>query len=375
MPVADRARQPPEPAAVALAEAARTARAVTDWLTRPEQPALSPEIEATLAAARELADASRSDNTRESYRSGWDQFLRYCREQHPGRTPLPAHPALVALFLTWLNQNGRTPATLRSRAAAIGYYHRRMEHPSPTDHQYVKDVLEGAARRHAGRDHGRATVTREDLEALLLRLPEPSTPLEIRDRAIALLTFATSRRRSEIAALDLAHLTFRRQNEHDFLFVRIAKSKTDQHGVGMTVAVPRLGEPLARVCAVAALEQWLDALGARDGHTVVGEGPLFRAFSIQGELQAHRIEPRAVAAVLKRLYAQAGYGEEHIRAIAAHSLRRGFITSADAAGATAAEIMAVSGHRDRRMLDRYTNHEKTKNPPLLRMFGSGESSA
>ncbi len=30
--------------------------------------------------------------------------------------------------------------------------------------------------------------------------------------------------------------------------------------------------------------------------------------------------------------------------------------------------MSVTGHRDRRMLDRYTNHEKTKNPPLLRIF-------
>lgn len=233
----------------------------------------------------------------------------------------------------------------------------------------MKDVLDGASRRDAGRDHGRGTVTREDLEALLLRLPEPATQREIRDRAIALLTFATSRRRSEIAALDLAHLTFRRQNEHEFLFVRIAKSKTDQHGVGATVAVPRLGEPLRRVCAVQALEAWLDVLGAREERTVISAGPLFRVFSIQGELQAHRIEPRAVAAVLKRLYTHAGYSEAHIRAIAAHSLRRGFITSADAAGATAAEIMAVSGHRDRRMLDRYTNHENTKNPPLLRMFG------
>lgn len=341
---------------------------MTDELARSDQLPLSPEIEATIYAARELADASRSENTRTSYRSGWDQFLRYCREQHPGRSPLPAHPALVALFLTWLSQQGRTSATLRSRAAAVGYHHRRAGHPSPCDHQFVKDVLDGASRRDAGRDHGRATVTREDLEALLLRLPDPVTPLEIRDRAIALLTFATSRRRSEIAALDLVHLTFRRQNEHDFLLVRIARSKTDQHGIGATVAVPRLGEPLRRICAVRALVAWLEVIHAYDERVVVGEGPIFRAFSITSELQSHRIEPRAVAAALKRLYTQAGYTQEHIRAIAAHSLRRGFITSADAAGSTAAEIMAVTGHRDRRMLDRYTNHEKTKNPPLLRIF-------
>jgi integrase len=86
-----------------------------------------------------------------------------------------------------------------------------------------------------------------------------------------------------------------------------------------------------------------------------------------GALREPRIEPRAVAAILKRLYALAGFSEA-FKAIAAHSLRRGFVTSAEAAGATAAEIMTVTGHRDRRMLDQYTNHEKTKNPPLLRMF-------
>ena len=208
-------------------------------------------------------------------------------------------------------------------------------------------------------------VTLDDLEKLLLRLPAPQTLLEKRDLAITLLTFATSRRRSEIAALDLSHLDFSRR---EFLFIRIAKSKTDQRGVGMNVGVPRLSEQLRRVCAVRAIEDWLDSCGVRVTGKVVGSGPLFRAFSIDGELQDHRIEPRVVAAVLKKLYTKAGFTKEHIKTIGAHSLRRGFITSADAAGSTAAEIMAVTGHRDRRMLDRYTNHDKTKNPPLLRMF-------
>ena len=344
-----------------------------DGLPAFEQLPLTPEIEAAMATARALADASRSENTRAAYRNGWDLYLRYCREQHPGRSPLPAHPALVALFLSTLRNQGRTASTLRVRAAAIAYYHRRAGHPSPCTHSFVKDVLEGAARGDAQREHGRATITREDLEALLLRLPEPATALEVRDRAIALLTFATSRRRSEIAALDLSHLTFRHQNEHDFLLVRIVKSKGDQHGMGATVAVPRLPLHLRRVCAVAALELWLDTLGVREGRTIGSSGPLFRAFSIDGHLCAHRIQARVVAAVLKRLYTQAGYRPEHIAAIAAHSLRRGFITSADGAGATAAEIMAVTGHKDRRMLDRYTNHEKTKNPPLLRMFGESKT--
>jgi integrase len=332
-----------------------------------QQLPLSREMESALATARELAAASRSENTRTNYRSAWNQFLRFAREHHPASSPLPANPALVALYLGWLRDQGRTSQTLRARAAAISFHHRQAELPSPCDHKYVKDVLEGASRKDAGREHGRATVTLEDLHVLLARLPDAQKLIDIRDRAVALLTFATSRRRSEIAALDLRHLDFSRR---DFLLVRIARSKTDQRGAGATVAVPRLPAALARVCAVRAVERWITASTAenqKDRHLDIA---LFRAFSIRGDLMEHRIEPRTVAAILKRLYADAGFSEAHIKSIGAHSLRRGFVTSADAAGSTAAEIMAVTGHRDRRMLDRYTNHEKTKNPPLLRMFSS-----
>ena len=335
-----------------------------------EQLPLSPEMESAMATARELAVASRSDNTRVNYRSAWNQFLRFSREHHPASSPLPANPALVALYLGWLRDQGRTSQTLRARAAAISFHHRQAELASPCDHKYVKDVLEGASRKDAGREHGRATVTLEDLHALLARLPDPEKLIDIRDRAVALLTFATSRRRSEIAALDLRHLDFSRR---DFLLVRIARSKTDQRGVGATVAVPRLPAARARVCAVRAVERWITSSTADTPSAAGSEVPLFRAFSIRGELSQHRIEPRAVAAILKKLYADAGFSEAHIKSIGAHSLRRGFVTSADAAGSTAAEIMAVTGHRDRRMLDRYTNHEKTKNPPLLRMFNSETS--
>ena len=213
---------------------------MNDELSVIEKVPLSPEIASAMATARDLAEASRSKNTRDNYRSGWNQFLRYCREHHPTHSTLPAPPAMVALYLGWLRDQGRVAQTLRARAAAIAFYHRQAELHSPCDHKFVKDVLEGASRKDAGRDHGRATVTREDLEKLLLRLPLPQTLLEKRDLALTLLTFSTSRRRSEIAALDLVNLDFSRR---EFLFIRIAKSKTDQHGIGMTIGVPRLPQP------------------------------------------------------------------------------------------------------------------------------------
>jgi len=158
----------------------------------------------------------------------------------------------------------------------------------------ARDLLEGARREDAGRDHGRATITAKRLAAPLALQGPPETPLAIRDRAIVLLlTFASGHRRAEIAGLNIEDLDFGRPG---FLIVTIRKSKTDQGGAGQFVAVPRLE---SGPCAVAALEAWLAIREKK-------KGALFIAFSPHGELRETRIEGRLVAEVVKRLFRNAG---------------------------------------------------------------------
>jgi integrase len=151
----------------------------------------------------------------------------------------------------------------------------------------VRDLLEGARRADAGRDHWHATITAKRLAAALELQGPPATPLAVRDRAIVLLTFASGRRRAEIAGINVEDLDFGRPG---FLIVTIRKSKTDQGGAGQFVAVPRLEHG---PCAVAAVEAWLAIRQQK-------KGPLFVAFSPHGELRDSRIEGRLVAEVVKR---------------------------------------------------------------------------
>ncbi len=65
----------------------------------------------------------------------------------------------------------------------------------------------------------------------------------------------------------------------------------------MTVAVPCLPYELARICAVRTLEACLAESGGAD---LSASDPVFRSFSIDGELQATRIQPRVVTEVLRR---------------------------------------------------------------------------
>jgi hypothetical protein len=77
-----------------------------------------------------------------------------------------------------------------------------------------------------------------------------------------------------------------------------------------------------------------------------------------------------VAEVVKRLFRDAGAGPGDIGPIVAHSLRRGLVKSADMAGATTAQIMDVTRHRDPKSLRRYTRCELLHDPVLLRLFGN-----
>jgi site-specific recombinase XerD len=155
-------------------------------------PSASPSVARAITTARKLIAGATSENTRRSYATGWRQFSAHA--QSLGREPLGAHPALVATFLGSLRDGGASAQTLGSRAAAIRFFHRAAGLASPTDQRVVRDLLEGARREDAGRDHGRATVTAKRLAASIELQGPPSMPIAIRDRAIVLLTFASGRR-------------------------------------------------------------------------------------------------------------------------------------------------------------------------------------
>jgi site-specific recombinase XerC len=67
-----------------------------------------------------------------------------------------------------------------------------------------------------------------------------------RDRALLLLGFAGALRRSELVALDVAHLKL-----SDGFVVTIVRSRTDQEAQGQTIAIPRVSDsPYCPVQAV-----------------------------------------------------------------------------------------------------------------------------
>jgi integrase len=293
---------------------------------------LAPALGGLAAQARDYVQAGVAENTRRAYRAAWADFCGWC--QRYDRTPLPAAPETVALYLTDLSGRRRV-ATLQQRLNAIGKAHRAAGFDPPGRDGVVRVVWSGIRRQKGTAQHGKAPLVTADLRRLLACLgPGPATA---RDRALLLLGYAGALRRSELVALDVQDVVWAREG----LRITVRRSKTDQEGAGETVGIP-YGSHL-ETCPVRALGAWLEAAG-------IAAGALFRPVDRHGNIGSARLGDRSVALVVQRACARAGLDPA---AYAGHSLRAGLATAAAAAGVPERVIMAQTRHRSVTTLRRY----------------------
>jgi integrase len=134
-----------------------------------------------------------------------------------------------------------------------------------------------------------------------------------RDQAMLLLGFAGALRRSELVGLDVDHVTWTTNG----LKLLIERSKTDAHGEGAEIAIPR-GQA-DDTCPVTALKTWL-ALSE------ITAGPLFR--KVGGVVERARLTTDAVRQILLKRAAKAGLKGTLAEPFSPHGLRAGFVTTA-----------------------------------------------
>jgi integrase len=96
------------------------------------------------------------------------------------------------------------------------------------------------------------------------------------DQALLLMGFAGALRRSELVALDVAHLKL---SDERFV-VTIAKSKTGQEAQGQTIAIPRV--PDSPYCPVKAVLDWMAMAG-------IEQEALFRRITKGNKLTPDRL--------------------------------------------------------------------------------------
>ena len=302
------------------------------------QPPLPDLLHAQIERAAEYAKASRAPSTRQAYEADWKIFTAWC-VQH-GVSALPASPDAVAVFASSEADAGVNPRTISKRISAIAYFHRQAGHAPPTAAENPGRLVEVLAGIRA--THGRPKVRKRAADASALRHMLATIEGEglraHRDRALLAIGMSAALRRSELVAFDVADVRLVDKG----IELMIAKSKTDQAREGVVVAIPEGN----RIRPKALLLAWMAA--ARHS-----EGPVFRRLTRKDELTGDRMSDRAIARLVQRCAAAAGYDPAHY---AGHSLRAGFLTEAAANRASIFKMQDVSRHKSVQVLSEYVRN-------------------
>jgi integrase len=298
-------------------------------------------------SAAEFARSARSPATDSAYASDWCDFAAWCNSAD--RLALPADPVTIGAYLSDRSGNLKV-STLNRRLAAITAMHRLGGHGLDGKHPAIALVLAGIRRTYGSRQIAKRALLTEDLRRIVRKL-RVHTPGGCRDRAVLLVGFAAALRRSELIALDLGDITITQAG----LTVLVRRSKTDQEGQGREIGIPRSRK--SATCPVAAIEAWL-SLSNFSNFSV----PLFTRVD-HGRITGDRLTGRAVAEIVKRAAKLVGIDPSKV---AGHSLRSGFATSAARGGASLADIMAQTGHKNSDVAMRYVQKGKILQNPASR---------
>jgi site-specific recombinase XerD len=219
--------------------------AITPFEAREAVPALPT---ADLEIAKDFARASKATATRRVYQKDFARFTAWCEQRR--LSVIPAAPETVAAFLAAEAARGIKPATIGRRVAAIRYAHKLAgcDDP-PTSSEVVKTTVHGIRRTMGSAPVRKSPATADKVVAMAALADTDMKGL--RDRAILLFGFAGAFRRSELVALDVTDLEFCDGG----MRVHVRRSKTDQEGIGDTIAIV----PGSIACPVRAVRAWLEA--------------------------------------------------------------------------------------------------------------------
>lgn len=275
---------------------------------------LLPHIEPT-SISYAYVHAATSHNTRKSYRYDIRQFMTWGG----------VLPTTTDVIIRYLEQNAGQfhPNTLKRRLTAIRNWHTYQGFPDPTKHPLVQKTLSGIARTHLRPTKKAPALSLEQAQLLSKRLLSRGRLVDWRNHALLQIGFFGAFRRSELVGIEWKGIEFVPEGVE----IYIPKSKTDQEGQGQICAIP-YGKN--ETCPVMALKMWQEKCQRK-------AGPVFVGISKSGRLSTQALSPHSLSALIKHLAVV--HQLPHAEKFSAHSLRRGFATSASKKGACITAIM------------------------------------
>jgi integrase len=308
-----------------------------------------------------------SVNTRRAFRSDLTLWGQWCRSRRV--QPAVAEPADVAAWIRTLagidasDIKTRAMATIERYLVHVGWAYRMAGLVDPTSNPLVKFERK-AARNHLGvrQRQARAIRFKGDIAdfdsppsgvclAHLLKACRRDE-LGLRDAALLRIAYDTAARRSELVAIDAAHIEG--PDGEGAGLLHIPSSKTDRKQEG--------AEAYLSPDTMAAIARWR-AAGEID------KGPLLRRVTTHfdgsvASIGAERLHPNSITLIYKRLIRTAwekgllgAMGEAELdrwlKTVSSHSIRVGVAQDNFATGEGLPAIMQAYRWRDARTVLRY----------------------
>ncbi|MFE7648674.1 integrase [Streptomyces phaeoluteigriseus] len=314
------------------------------------QRSLSPQAREDVAAGIPLS-------TSRAYSSDYRQFTEWCADED--HTPLPATPETVTEYVSYLIHTPRprtgrpySPASIERVIASIRTAHHAAG-IQPPETKGARKVLAGYKAQlsvsddDSDRKHAEARRVSPAVPKTLRKLVatlDRDTLKGKRDAALLLLGHAIAGRASEMVSLNIGSVT--RDPEGRGIAVRVYRKKIKK----WTTPKVMYGTNPA-TCPVRATLAFIDALAA-EGRT---DGPLFLRMDRHGRIAPSLTRRgRTIGDPSGRMTTDAASDVIQLAGDAAkveglwrsHSLRRGFVTAARAAGKDLVDIGRHGGWAD-----------------------------
>lgn len=290
---------------------------------------MNPNTHEDLGQIFACCEGAYSDITLRGYRNDLAIFKAWCEDHDLAW--LPASPEAVARFVDEYAPK-LAVATIKRRICAIQFAHHISDLRSPVGHSEVYLALRRAGRAKRRRPKQALGLTAELLRKIVAACPD--TLDGIRDAAMFSVGYDTLCRSSELAAIQVEHLS------EDLGSVFVPRSKSDQLGDGRIAYL----SPGTRTRLIA----WLDAARLQSG-------PLFRGLHTN-RVSDVSLDTCSIRRRIKVAANRAALASEVSRSLSGHSMRIGAAQDMMVAGIDSIGIMQAGGWRTYSVLARYVEN-------------------
>lgn len=200
--------------------------------------------------------ASKANSTTRKYYYGFLGYKRFALQK--GFFTLPTQSMHVAIYLTDMMSKGTSPSVLTAAVYSIKWAHDVSGYADPTQHAFVKQLLDASRRRDGKPVKKKDVVSPEAIRGLAEKFNGSKELLVVRDVCMIIVAFAGFLRFNELSQIRGDHIVFTESH----VCLTIPKSKTDQYRQGNEVL---LAKGVTVACPYMWLEKYMRMSGINPG--------------------------------------------------------------------------------------------------------------